>query len=135
MDPMTEDEAFGSPKAMILSRSAIECGNIIRSLKNQKKVFPGSILKLFAKHLKVPEQQRQLDETQTNVVVGTPNRVEKLVELGNLNLDRCECIFIDMSLDAKNFCFFDIADVRLSFFNFYHKYVHGKMDKIKIALF
>jgi len=134
-EPFTDDEMCGCPKAIILSRSAIECGEIIRSLKANS--LPGQIIKLFAKHIKVKEQQTNLDKSQTKIVVGTPHRVAALADFGNLVLDGCECIFIDMSLDQKNFCFFDIADVKKSFFNFYNKHIHErtKGGKIKIALF
>jgi superfamily II DNA/RNA helicase len=44
------------------------------------------VAKLFAKHMKIEEQQAFLEKEVTRVVVGTPNRLEKLVELGV-----CQC--------------------------------------------
>ena len=36
--------------------------------------------KMFARHIKVPEQEKYLKETVSHVLVGTPNRMATLLE-------------------------------------------------------
>lgn len=40
------------------------------------------IAKLFAKHFKIEEQEAFLRKEQARIVVGTPNRLEKLIDTG-----------------------------------------------------
>lgn len=36
-----------------------------------------------------------------NIATGTPNRMDKLAELGNLKFDSLELAVVDVALDAK----------------------------------
>lgn len=62
------------------------------------------VAKLFAKHFKVDEQEKELQARCVNIAVGTPNRIAKLAELGALNFGRLKLIVIDCALDAKERC-------------------------------
>jgi len=57
--------------------------------------------KLFAKHLKVPEQQKHLEEHVVGIGCGTPNRLLKLADMDALKLDRLRLLVLDVQLDAK----------------------------------
>ena len=59
------------------------------------------ISKLFAKHFKVEEQQAALKAQGIFAAVGTPNRLLKLADLGDLHLDHLKLLIIDVQLDAK----------------------------------
>lgn len=59
------------------------------------------VAKLFAKHLKVPEQARHLESHVTGVGCGTPNRLLKLADSDALHLDRLRLLVVDVQLDAK----------------------------------
>lgn len=59
------------------------------------------IAKLFAKHLKVPEQKKHLEEHVIGVGCGTPNRLLKLADMDALKLDRLRLLVLDVQLDAK----------------------------------
>ena len=59
------------------------------------------VAKLFAKHLKVPEQQKRLDSSPVGIGCGTPNRILKLADTDALKLDRLRLLVLDMQLDAK----------------------------------
>ena len=59
------------------------------------------IAKLFAKHMKVPEQQAHLDSHVVVIGCGTPNRLLKLADMDALKLDRLQLLVLDMQLDAK----------------------------------
>ncbi len=59
------------------------------------------IAKLFAKHMKLPEQQKHLESHVVGVGCGTPNRLLKLADIDALKLDRLKLLVLDMQLDAK----------------------------------
>jgi superfamily II DNA/RNA helicase len=59
------------------------------------------VAKLFAKHFKVPEQQRLLESTVVGIASGTPNRLNRLADLDALKLDRLRLLLLDVHLDAK----------------------------------
>ena len=59
------------------------------------------VVKLFAKHLKVPEQQKHLESSPVGLGCSTPNRVLKLADMDALKLDRLRLLVLDMKLDAK----------------------------------
>jgi U3-containing 90S pre-ribosomal complex subunit len=62
------------------------------------------IHKLFAKHFKVEEQQLLLRESPCAIAVGTPNRLCKLADLGDLKMDSLRLVAIDVSRDKKEQC-------------------------------
>lgn len=59
------------------------------------------IAKLFAKHIKMPEQQQHLDSHAVGIGCGTPNRLLKLADIDALKLDRLRLLVLDVQLDAK----------------------------------
>lgn len=60
--------------------------------------------KLFAKHIRLEEQEAALGARPMPVAVGTPNRLLKLADSGHLRLDRLKFIVLDVHLDAKQRC-------------------------------
>jgi protein CMS1 len=72
----------GAPVVLIVSASGIRAVDVIRSLPLFAEA--AKIGKLFAKHLKVPEQVYFLENTCTHICVGTPNRIDKLISDGKL---------------------------------------------------
>jgi protein CMS1 len=95
------------------------------------------IAKLFAKHFKVEDQIWFLEHEQVHIGVGTPNRLQALVEQGHLKLDNLELVVIDTERNAKKFNIFDIQEVRTDLFNFLGKSISPLMKdgKAKIGLF
>jgi len=70
----------GSPVVLIVSSSGIRSVDVIRALPLFAEA--AKVGKLFAKHLKVPEQVHFLNNTVTHICTGTPNRIEKLIADG-----------------------------------------------------
>ena len=58
--------------------------------------------KLFAKHIKLGEQQKLLQHDVCHMAVGTPHRISQLAGLGDLSLQRASLIIIDAGLDIKS---------------------------------
>ncbi|KAF9938495.1 hypothetical protein BGZ65_012692 [Modicella reniformis] len=104
----------GSPVVLIVSSSGIRAVDVIRALPFFAEV--SRIGKLFAKHLKVPEQVHFLNNTCTHICVGTPNRIEKLITDGALHLERLELVLLDCHKDAKKRTVLDIQELRVDLF-------------------
>lgn len=61
-----------------------------------------TIAKLFAKHIKIADQVKFLKNTRTGIAVGTPQRLEDLMDNGALNTSKLTRIIIDAShIDIK----------------------------------
>mmetsp|Transcript_8640 Transcript_8640/g.15842 ORF Transcript_8640/g.15842 Transcript_8640/m.15842 type:complete len:353 (-) Transcript_8640:6-1064(-) len=121
------------PRCIVVSSGALRCCALVPSLRRlskrlqrqeedaglAKKAPQKPVLKLFAKHQKVCEQAAELRREQPLVVVGTPNRLLKLLEEGRelnsgagsdksggsgaLSLEGCELVVLDAFFkDAKN---------------------------------
>lgn len=59
------------------------------------------IAKLFAKHMKLAEQQEHLQQHQLCMAAGTPNRLCKLADIEALQLSQLRIIVLDVHQDAK----------------------------------
>ncbi len=59
------------------------------------------IAKLFAKHIKVAEQQQYLQQHPLCIAAGTPNRLCKLADTEALQLSQLQLIVLDVQQDAK----------------------------------
>ncbi|KAF9430327.1 cms1 ribosomal small subunit [Podila epigama] len=110
----SKDLPKGSPVVLIVSASGSHAVDVIRALPLFSEA--AKVGKLFAKHLKVSEQVYFLENTVTHISVGTPNRIEKLIEDGALHLDRLELVVLDCSRDAKRRTLLDIPEIRVDLF-------------------
>jgi len=88
-------ELFGAPIVIIISSSAVRCIEIGKELK--QLTTKAKFQYLFAKHRKLNEQILMLQKTQLNVIIGTPKRIEDVMNQRNgaLNLKRLKYLFID----------------------------------------
>lgn len=59
------------------------------------------IAKLFAKHIKVAEQQAHLQQHPLCIAAGTPNRLCKLADVEALQLSQLQLVVLDVHQDAK----------------------------------
>ena len=57
--------------------------------------------KLFAKHMKLGDQQAALRQSVCHVAACTPHRCKQLADLGDLSLQRLVLVVCDVGLDAK----------------------------------
>ncbi|KAG1473519.1 hypothetical protein G6F56_000909 [Rhizopus delemar] len=123
-----------SPVALVVTHSAIRAVDLARGLKSFESA---KIAKLFAKHFKIEEQVNFLEREPIHIGVGTPNRLQVLVDQGHLNLDHLELVIIDTEKNAKKFNIFDIQDVRADLFNFLGSHISYLMkeNRTKIGLF
>jgi protein CMS1 len=73
-----------------------------------------TIVKLFAKHIKIAEQKAFLASHRAPIAIGTPARIYKLAleEDKPISLDLVEQIIIDTHRDGKDRTVFDVPEIR-----------------------
>jgi protein CMS1 len=77
---------------------AADVARVVRKLQTKD----AEVAKLFAKHIKLQDAVKFLKSKRTGMAVGTPKRLEDLMDDGALQVDRLERIVIDASyIDQK----------------------------------
>ena len=110
----------GCPLVIIVSISAIRCSEICQIISSQ---IHCKIAKLFAKHIKIPEQIEMLNNSRYPIAIGTPNRLCKLLEYGALQLVKTKLLIIDTFADKKDFTVVTLPGVSNDFTLFMEKYI------------
>ena len=116
---------IGCPRCVVISMSALRCCALVQKLRENGAPTP--VAKLFSKHMKISDQKKLLATTAFDIVIGTPNRLAKLLsgidtdaskkedvlENGSaLSLSNCELLVIDATYkDAKKFSILSLKDV------------------------
>ncbi|KAK8074898.1 U3-containing 90S pre-ribosomal complex subunit-domain containing protein [Apiospora hydei] len=100
----------GSPHTIIVSGAGLRAADVVRSVR--KFSSKGNMVaKLFAKHIKLEEASKNLKEHRTGMAVGTPARLNDLVENGSLSLANLERLVVDAShIDQKKRGVLDMKD-------------------------
>ncbi|GAA5877531.1 hypothetical protein JCM16303_003366 [Sporobolomyces ruberrimus] len=137
-------KAHGSPRIIVLSGAALRVADLCRQVKSFKvKQKDGNLIdvgKLFAKHFKLNEHAEYLEKTYVGIAVGTPNRIEKLLnETDSLKLTHLSHLILDTThLDAKKRSLTDLPDARGDLFKLLgSKKVMERLreGKMKVVLF
>lgn len=121
------DVGKGEPRVVILTSSAVRSVEIIRALPSINQLC--KIGKLFAKHFKVEDQVEHLKQSVVKVVVGTPSRMKKLVELGALSFSHVDLIIVDVFRDLKERTIFDIPEVATELFSLLNEACRNEIIK------
>ncbi|KAK9836725.1 hypothetical protein WJX74_006771 [Apatococcus lobatus] len=126
--------SLASPSILIISASAPRANDLAKLLPDIGKAC--KVGKLFAKHFKVEEQQAVLKAQGIFVAVGTPNRLLKLADLGDLHMTHLKLLMIDVLLDAKQRTILDIPETASDFWKFYDAHCKTRVTdgECKIAL-
>eukprot|EP01041_Mallomonas_annulata_P011043 gene11043-23083_t len=120
----------GCPAVVIVCAGASRAVDVIKSVSGTLKC---KVAKLFAKHLKIQDQVEALKKHHP-IVVGTPNRLHRLIELGALSFSQTKIILIDMENDVKNLNIFTMNDVKNDFFELLNHDIVPELTHIKMAL-
>ncbi|GAA5952129.1 hypothetical protein JCM21900_006917 [Sporobolomyces salmonicolor] len=110
-------KATGSPRIIVCAGAALRVADLCRDVKSFKTKTKDGVIdvaKLFAKHFKLAEHAEYMKKTHVGVAVGTPNRIEKLLnETDSLHLTHLSHLILDVShLDAKKRSLLDLPDAR-----------------------
>lgn len=90
----------GFPFYVHHSSSAVRANELAKIMRTRWRNLKTA--KLFAKHLKLQEQIKVLQEFHA-VAVGTPNRIKKLADVGALSAASVRLVLLDMQTDKKSF--------------------------------
>uniref|UniRef100_A0A915KGV2 Protein CMSS1 n=1 Tax=Romanomermis culicivorax TaxID=13658 RepID=A0A915KGV2_ROMCU len=91
----------GAPFVLIVCGSAIRAVNFNRDLTEFKTKFC-KCAKLFAKHMKLKDQQKFLNEHSVHLAIGTPQRIIDLISDNSLKLRSLRYLILDWSFsDVK----------------------------------
>ncbi|GKT46021.1 protein CMS1 [Colletotrichum spaethianum] len=109
----TAPEKKGAPHTIIVAGAGLRAADIVRAVRKfQSK--KSTVSKLFAKHMKVDEQVKFLQNTRTGIAVGTPARLMELADNGALSLEKLQRIVVDAShIDQKKRGVMDMKDTML----------------------
>ncbi|KAK2171533.1 hypothetical protein NP493_1056g01055 [Ridgeia piscesae] len=102
----------GSPLVLIVTSAATRATDLIRDLKDVK-TKKCKIAKLFAKHIKLKEQEKLLQKSTVHIGVGTPNRMQALLDSGSLSLKQTKLVLLDWTWrDLKLRRLIDVPETR-----------------------
>lgn len=91
----------GAPHTIIVAgagQRAADLARVVRKLQSKD----AEVAKLFAKHIKLQDAVKFLKSKRTGMAVGTPKRLDDLMDDGALQVDRLERILVDAShIDVK----------------------------------
>ena len=117
--------------------SAVRCTDYIKALR-ALHLPPTTLLKAFARHIKLAEQQAQLNDSDVRLAVGTPRRLLDLVGgvAGAMRMERLVLCVVDCQKDAKQYSLLTLPGVRDDWFALY-QLLHPavRAGKLRLALF
>lgn len=116
------------------SASAVRANELAKTLRQRLRNVKTA--KLFAKHLKLEEQIKTLQEFHA-VAVGTPNRVRKLADVGALSMASLRLLVLDMQQDKKSFHLLSLQGVAQDVAGLLQTHVFPELEegKLKIGLY
>jgi len=114
-----------SPRVLILSISARRAVAILKELAP----FKIQIAKLFPKQGTCQEQARQLAETNFCVAVGTPQRLNELLQRDALRLSQTQLVLLDTFQNDKQFSVYTLPDTSKFCVDALKDHVHPECTK------
>ncbi|KAH9895513.1 U3-containing 90S pre-ribosomal complex subunit-domain containing protein [Xylariomycetidae sp. FL2044] len=100
----------GAPHTIIVTGAGLRAADLVRAVRKYQKK-KNKVAKLFAKHIKVEESKKYLRENRTGIAVGTPVRLNDLVDMGALSLDNLARLVVDAShIDQKKRSMLDMKE-------------------------
>ncbi|KAJ2731867.1 Protein cms1, partial [Coemansia sp. BCRC 34490] len=104
---------YGAPQVLVICSSALRVVDLVRRLR---PLTGRTVLKLFSKHVKIAAHKKALGSSPTDIAVGTPNRIHKLLADGDLKPSRLRLVVIDCWQDEKMRVVVDMDDTRADLF-------------------
>ena len=135
-DPANYSKSSKSAQVVVLCSAAMRCVELINVLKNNDKMKPVFISKMFSTHMKVEEQAKILKKETIHLCVGTPVRLSKLLDEGHLEMDKCGYVIIDFNW--RNSKYKRIVDIPetiselVTFLVSIYKFIHSHVTKLVI---
>jgi hypothetical protein len=127
---LNSHKVVGNPLVVIVCSGARAAASVINGISKDMKCKIG---KLFAKHFKIKDQVEAL-KYAFPIVVGTPNRLSKLISLGSLSLRSTKLVVVDVSKDAKDFSILTMPEVSEDFYTLFVSDILPNVNNLKISL-
>jgi protein CMS1 len=104
-----------------------------RAVQVLKELAPLNVraAKLFAKHITIEDQVKQLQESPFGIAVGTPHRILTLAQQGSLSLEETQCVVLDTFVNDKKFSVYTLPDTMLHTQDFLKEYIKPACQKRK----
>lgn len=114
-----------SPCVLIICLSARRAVHVL------KELAPLNVraAKLFAKHITIEDQVKQLQESPFGIAVGTPHRILTLAQQGALSLEQTQCVVLDTFLNDKKYSVYTLPDTVPHTQDFLKEYAHPELLK------
>ena len=96
-----QNDLPSAPVVLIVAQSALRCIELGKALKNSSSGKCFSFHYLFAKHKKLAEEVEHLRQAKAcfNLIIGTPKRLDDVLESEALNLKRLKFVLIDWNYE------------------------------------
>ncbi|XP_022783266.1 protein CMSS1-like isoform X2 [Stylophora pistillata] len=136
VDKLNKKGDRGSPLLLFVSSAAtrvVELNRAATDFKGKCKT-----VKLFAKHMKISEQEQFLESQVVHLGIGTPSRILKLIQNDSLKTKRLKYVILDWTWrDQKLRRMVDIPEVRGELISLLKDFIFplAKASKLKIGLF
>ena len=131
----------GAPHTIIVAgagQRAADLARVVRKLQSKD----AEVAKLFAKHIKLQDAVKFLKSKRTGMAVGTPKRLDDLMDDGALQVDRLERILVDAShIDVKKRGLLEMKETQvplthwLNSKEFKERYTTTGKDKIDLIFY
>jgi hypothetical protein len=107
------------------TENALEAVHIFQQEFNNTELLlrHSPIAKLWSRHMDIQEQIEFLTNESIIFATGTPNRILKLTEQGNLSLAQLKFVLFDAVPDTKTFHLCSMPQISLDWFLFWRKYL------------
>ena len=122
-----------SVAVLVVCPGAVRATDVIRAFKPTLKY--GKISKLFAKHMKIEEQEEFIQKNIVEIAVGTPNRILKFMQDQPSMFAHLDLIIMDSFIDVKNRSTFDMPECRKDFIDMLSLIKNRGKCSPKFALF
>ena len=121
----SQPQELGCPAALFISPSAIGALDMAKACPKLQKGC--RIAKLFAKHIKISEQQSYLDKHPICIACGTPNRLLTLSASCHIQYSRLLWIVLDMRPNPKSQTLLDIPEIAADFWKLWDTFIKPRM--------
>ncbi|ORX68139.1 hypothetical protein DL89DRAFT_323737 [Linderina pennispora] len=115
----TEEEAASLEdlaKTALFWFCAAQALRVLDVVNRMRPLTKRRVLKLFSRHIKIGAHKEMLAKDPVDIAAGTPNRVRKLLEDGDLKLNRLRLVVVDCWQDDKMRVIIDMDDTRADLF-------------------
>lgn len=94
-------EIRSAPVVLIVCQSALRCLELGKTLKSSSTSNLLTFYYLFAKHKKLADEIEHFrqEKSQMNLIIGTPKRIDDLIESRTMNLKRLKFVLIDWNYE------------------------------------